>query len=310
MVANKPLFTKELYAKDDFVPDACSAYIYGSNGEPRGDFAGELKSRFPQVEFVEVFREDKYSFECEVPNIQKVSLRNKVSVSGFLQGLSNPTVYIDITGLDHGTWGALTRCALEKKMVVRIVYLEPKSYSGTLEPKLGDLFDLSERIRGIDQLPMYPSFGDFDDDKSCFVPLLGFEGTRFAHMFETVQPEDRKTFPIIGVPGFRQEYPFSTYLGNANTLRRSDAFARVRFAKSNCPFSLYYRICDLAKEFQDHVLKIGLIGTKPHALGALLFAMRHGERTEIIYDHVIINRSRTLGTDKCLVYGVSEFMDL
>lgn len=310
MIADKPLFTKEYDTKDDFIPDGDGAYIYATSGEPRGDFADELKSRCSSVKFVKIVNEDKYFFEFEGTASTKVSLRNKSSINDFLESLSEPTIYIDITGLDHGTWAALTRCALEKKLVVRIVYLEPKSYLKTLEPKLGDIFDLSDRIRGIDQLPMFPSFEDFEDEKSCFIPLLGFEGTRFAHMFEMVQPEDRKTFPIIGSPGFRQEYPFSAYLGNANPLRRSDAFARVRFAKSNCPFSLYYRVSELADEFSDHILKIGLIGTKPHALGALLFAMVHGRRTEIIYDHVIRKPGRTVGTDKCLVYGVSEFMDL
>jgi len=156
---------------------------------------------------------------------------------------------------------------------------------------------------------MFSSFHDFPDENACFIPLLGFEGTRFSYMFETVQPEDRKIFPVIGVPGFRQEYPFSAYLGNAAPLQRSEAYTRVKFAKSNCPFSAYYRIEELSRNYPDHVIKLGLIGTKPHALGAILFAIKNQDRSEIIYDHVKRKLGRTEGLDKCLVYGVSEFMN-
>ncbi|MDD9727608.1 hypothetical protein PVV74_19320 [Roseovarius sp. SK2] len=310
MLADRPLFTKEFNEITEFTPTKDSAYIYGTSGEPRSAFADELAARADSVRFYKVTAEDKYYFSSDIAGGDQISLRNKSSISAFLQSVSEPVVYIDITGLGHATWAALMRCAVEQGRTVRVVYLEPSSYLKTLEPKLGDIFDLSLRIQGIDQLPMFPTFGDFEEEKSCFVPLLGFEGTRFAHMFENVQPEDRKTFPIIGVPGFRQEYPFSAYLGNANPLQRSESFVRVRFAKSNCPFSLFYRLEELASEFDDHVMKLGLVGTKPHALGALLFAMQNESRSEIIYDHVLRKPGRTSGTDKCLVYAVSEFMGL
>lgn len=310
MMFDRPLFTKEFDQISDFIPVEGSAYVYGTNGEPRSEFADSLQARAQRVHFYKITGEDKYYFSTDAVPDQQVSLRNKRSISTFLDSIDEQTIYIDITGLGHSTWAALIRCAIEQGRTIRVVYLEPRTYLKTLDPKLGDIFDLSERIQGIDPLPMFPSFGDFEDEKSCFVPLLGFEGTRFAHMFENVQPEDRKTFPIIGVPGFRQEYPFSAYLGNANPLHRTESFTRVRFAKSNCPFSLFYRIEDLANEFLDHIMKLGLVGTKPHALGAILFAIQNQERSEIIYDHVIRKPGRTSGTDKCLVYGVSEFMSI
>ena len=127
-------------------------------------------------------------------------------------------------------------------------------------------------------------------------------------MFESVQPQERKTWPIIGVPGFRPEYPFSAYLGNVNPLQRSTSFSEVRFARSNCPFSLYYTVSEISESHEDHQIKLGLIGTKPHALGAILFAIEFGAKSEIVYDHVIRKGERSEGLDKCLVYSVGEFM--
>ena len=310
MLFDRPLLTKEFNDISEFIPAENSSYIFGTNGEPRSDFPNEFRARVNGVNFYKVTDEDKYYFSTDAAVGTQVSLRNKKSVYAFLEKVSDPVVYIDITGLGYATWAVLMRCAIEQRSTVRVVYLEPSAYLKTLDPKLGDIFDLSLRVQGIDQLPMFPAFRDVEDEKSCFVPLLGFEGTRFAYMFEDVQPEDRKTYPVIGVPGFRQEYPFSSYLGNANQLQRSGSFARVRFAKSNCPFSLFYRLQELANEFDDHVIKMGVVGTKPHALGALLFAMQYKDRSEIIYDHALPKPGRTSGANKCLVYGVSEFMGL
>jgi hypothetical protein len=308
MIVDRPLFTKEFQSLADFIPPNGSAYIYGTTTEPRSAFADDLQERTTGVRFCKITSEDRFYFESDVEGDTKFSLRNKRSLNHFLGKIDENTLYVDITGLGHATWGAIIRCALELGKVVRAVYLEPSTYLRTQEPKLGDIFDLSDKIQGIAPLPMFPTFRDFEDEKSCFVPILGFEGTRFAHMFENVQPEERKTYPIIGVPGFRQEYPFSSYLGNANPLQRSESFTRLRFAKSNCPFSLYYQIAQLSEEFDDHVIKLGLVGTKPHSLGAILYAIRHEDRSEIIYDHVIRKVGRTTGAAKCLVYGISEFM--
>lgn len=307
-MVDRPLFTKEFQNLAEFIPTDGSAYIYGTTTEPRSEFADDVQARAEGVQFYKITSEDRFYFECDVENGTKVSLRNKQSLHDFLEMIGENTLYVDITGLGHATWAAIIRCALELGKIVRAVYLEPSTYLRTLEPKLGDIFDLSHKIQGISPLPMFPTFGDFEDEKSCFVPLLGFEGTRFAYMFEKVQPEERKTYPIIGAPGFRQEYPFSSYLGNANPLQRSESYTRLRFAKSNCPFSLYYQISQISEELGDHVMKLGLVGTKPHSLGAILYAIRHQDRTEIIYDHVIRKAGRTTGIDRCLVYGISEFM--
>jgi len=49
-------------------------------------------------------------------------------------------------------------------------------------------------------------------------------------------------------------------------------------------------------------------GTKPHALGAILFAIAHSDDVEIVYDNVKRKVGRTTGVARCLVYGVSDFL--
>ena len=51
-------------------------------------------------------------------------------------------------------------------------------------------------------------------------------------------------------------------------------------------------------------MKIAMVGTKPHALGAVLFALTNPARAELIYDHPIRKPGRTGGSDRLLVYHV------
>jgi hypothetical protein len=96
------------------------------------------------------------------------------------------------------------------------VYVEPGDYRFSASPTDVTLFDLSEKIEGISPLPGFVTLSSRPGPEALFVPLLGFEGARLAFMLEAVQPKRENIVPIIGVPGFRPEYPFYTYLGNRN----------------------------------------------------------------------------------------------
>ncbi len=52
------------------------------------------------------------------------------------------------------------------------------------------------------------------------------------------------------------------------------------------------------------LLKVAMIGTKPHALGAVMFALTSSDRIELIYDNPIRKDGRTDGSDRLLVYHV------
>ncbi len=141
----------------------------------------------------------------------------------------------------------------------------------------------------------------------CFVPLLGFEGTRLAYITENVQPPGGKTVPVVGAPGFRPEYPFYAYHGNRSALSETRAWKNVRFSIANCPFSLFYTLQDIADQYPRDLLKVAPIGTKPHALGAVLFAIVGRREVELVYDHPIRKKDRTEGASRLLVYHISAF---
>jgi hypothetical protein len=306
---DRPLYTDEFTDPALFLPEPYSSYIFGVTPEKRSEFALQLQARANEVEFVELREADHFVVETGSSEPLRIPLRRKAVVAEFLASIKGSPVYLDITGLSHSTWAPLVRVCLEMGRDLRVVYLEPRTYTRNEAPRPGEVFDLSEKIDGIEPIPLFAKLDDSPDEKICFVPLLGFEGARFAHMLEEVQPPQRKTFPVIGVPGFQPQYPFDAMLGNAGALERSGADRQIRFAKSNCPFSLYYLLEEIAGANQADQIKLGLTGTKPHALGAILFAIANPQSTEIVYDHAKRKTGRTTGMSQCLIFGVSAFFD-
>lgn len=308
LLHSRPLFTREYDEADEFVAEPGSAYLYGVTTEPRSQVALDMRRRHPHVNFVEIRETESFSFETDCRGFEHVLVRRRKRLDDFVRSIEGDPIYLDITGLGHGTWAPLVRVCLEQARVLRVIYLEPATYNVATSPEAADIYDLSEVIRGIAPVPLFATLSEAPAAQTCFVPLLGFEGPRLSNMINDLEPVPNLIYPVIGVPGFRLHYPFEAYIGNALPLERSKAWRNLRYARSNCPFSLFYVLDDLARRFPDHLLKVGLIGTKPHALGAFLFAIAHGERVEIVYDHVKRKLGRTRGAARCLIYGASDFL--
>lgn len=289
-----------------FAPVAGSVYISGTSVEHRSSHIATWRSGASDVEFFATTPNADRSFVLDSAEIQ-LTIRTRSSAD--LERLSNHVgdrqVYLDITGLAHHIWAPILRQLAKHRTRTKLVYVEPARYSRSLTPTEGEIFDLSEKISGIEPIPGFASLLHAKEEFTCFVPLLGFEGTRFAFMLEHIQPPGGKVFPVIGVPGFTPEYPYFTYLGNKNALLESKSWPDVRFAPANCVYSLYYLLESIAENNPEHVIKISPIGTKPHAVGAILFCIAYPDRAEIIYDHPIRKSSRTDGTARLLVYDLN-----
>jgi hypothetical protein len=281
-------------------------YIFGTSGEERSAHSPEWSAQATGVEFVSIVTQESSTFSAAIGrSVQKTALRSSEQLKKFIDQFNKRDIYLDLTGLSHHIWAPLVRICLANGESLSAVYVEPSDYRFSTTPTEGEIFDLSERISGIAPIPGFASLTDRDSDKVCFIPLLGFEGTRLAYLMEQVQPPGGKIFPIIGVPGFRPQYPFFTYHGNKSALIQSQAWKSVRFAIANCPFSLFYALEDIARDYPQDLLKIAPIGTKPHALGSILYSLARPQNVEIVYDHPIRKATRTEGTSRLLVYHVS-----
>lgn len=299
----EPVFTRVLDGVGALEPGRGSLYITGTSVEERSGHAEEMQRRCRDVEFARFVDADRWRVSWDVGGVRReVALRGRRSVGQFLNAGQYEAYYLDVTGLSHHVWAPLLRVLMERTEPVFGIYVEPGDYRFSEAPTEGNLFDLSERIEGIAPLPGFASLAPRAARKGVFVALLGFEGARFAHVVENVQPEGGSIVPVVGVPGYRPEYPFYTYVGNKGTLLETRAWENVRYAAANCPFALYGLLGEVAREFDGKPMVVAPIGTKPHAIGAVLYHLRHPNATELVYDHPVRKPERTRGTSRVCVY--------
>lgn len=216
-------------------------------------------------------------------------------------------VYLDVTGLEHSVWASILRSCVGGNLEIRFVYAEPDVYTRA-DPDSIVRYNLSDGFRGLSPLPGFARLTMPPGYESAFAPLLGFEGSRLDYLWSQYDFDPRLTFPVVGLPGFRLQYPTVNYLAHENRMKHEYLHRRVRFAKANCPFEAFEAISELFTDSEKDTLRIAPLGTKPHAMGAVLFALANPEAVEILYDHPIRKPGRTTGISRMVVYDFSSFM--
>jgi hypothetical protein len=306
-IADRPIPAEVYAGVADYTPPAGCAVLSGFSGEERSRIPAHWQAQSDNVLFVNVST-TRDTVTLEMPGgPSTIGLRDRTGMQRELLGLDRPVVVADITGMSHQVWAALLRVAPELPVSMHFVYIEPEDYRTLPEFGIGELFDLSDKIEGIGSLPGFAVLREVPEDRVCLIALLGFEGARFAHVLDELQPPGDKIVPVVGVPGFRLEYPFHTLMGNRHPLEKSRAWHRLRYAAAHDPFALFYLIEEIAVEYPAHLLKIATIGTKPHAVGAVLQALVR-DNVQLIYDFPIRKADRSKGTARLHVYHVSEFL--
>lgn len=301
----KPVFTR-LYGGIEQVPfEANSLLIRGDSAEDRSQYPVGWDADAAGVTVLDIVQENPSVIVAEIEGNQvEAQLRSERAILDLLTTRRVDRYFLDITGLPHHVWAPILRGLRTLGVPCSVLYAEPADYRRSLAPTEATIFDLSERINGIAPIPGFASLASAGADDALFVPLLGFEGARLAFVLEAVQPRNDSICPIVGVPGFRAEYPFYTYLGNAVQLKESGAWSNVRFARANCPFSLYQVLSEVSDRRPGRKIEIAPIGTKPHALGAVLYCLDYPDTTELVYDHPVRKATRTAGTWMICVYDL------
>lgn len=241
----------------------------------------------------------------------------ELDVSAFdLQGLVNlvprgSNLVVDISGVDHMFWAG---CMVEFRSQVAglyFIYTEPGTYRFAVRPPTIEdfetgLFDLSDRSLGVSPLPRFANLHgpELYGGRSVFVPLLGFEGRRALNVLSGLDPAPSNVIPIIGVPGYRLEFPSYTAICNDVFFADTRSEAKIRFAPANDPFRVREVLHDIGDDFPDSYMYISPIGTRPHTVGALMFADKERERAEILFDHPVRKSASRQGTGNAHLYRI------
>jgi hypothetical protein len=313
MIKDNYLYNVEYSNQIDFIPVLGSVYIYGYSTEGRSHFVDDLIVKHNgSINFVQIKEEQKNRI-IDLNLDKEYHLRSSQSMGAFLSNYCSPTIYIDVTGLNNRVSASLLKNCLSNTDIssrsnIRVVYAEPDTYQIARFKSEGVFNDLSEQIEGIEPLPGFASIIPDDNDEVIFVALLGFEGGRFMHIIENIQPSRDSIIPVIGMPGFRLEYPFVAYWGNRRPIEETKTWRNIKYVSANSIVDVYLFLSKLIQNNSDKKIKVAPIGTKPHAIGAILFAIKHSNNVELIYDNPIRKKKRTSGVGKIVECDVSKLI--
>jgi hypothetical protein len=199
------------------------------------------------------------------------------------------------------------KCAYSMRLPTRVIYAEPESYREHPSPASATLFDLSVKFEGLAPLPGFARLSGPVDERQCvFVAMLGFEGNRPERLLAQVDPTP-KVVPVVGVPGFQVEFPAFTVACNREFLDENRAQTEIRLARASCPFEAFQALAEIRTDNPDHYMYLAPVGTKPHALGTILYAIAHPQSTEIMFDHPVRKPGRTKGVGVIHIYDFGAF---
>ena len=286
-------------------------YVYRKGpGEDRAAIAATWIKRQTQrgVRFLAVIAEDQEWITIEEGReLTRLSLFDPSGLSSIVGG-EGTRLWIDITGLELASWAPWIRSAILSNIWTLALYTEPGSYLPSPSPVERLRFNLSERTLGPAPLPGFARISLPAPDDAILVPMMGFEGDRLQRVLGELPYKERRTFPLLGIPGFKADYPFHSLEANASELARSPLHRNIQLARANCPFESFLALSQVVRDEAVNSVVVAMIGTKPHALGALIYAVKYPTETTLIYDHPVRSGSRTEGSGPLNVYDVSAFL--
>jgi hypothetical protein len=174
------------------------------------------------------------------------------------------------------------------------LYVEPKEYTKPLNSSGADSrdFDLSAEIIGFKAIPGRAPFLD-GVQKQRGVFLAGFEGGRLERAFEALNIIASTSEVVFGVPAYTPGWEMNSFSNIVPVIEDRHIDGGVFFCPADNPVAM---IEFLRKEHEskpkDAVFFIAPLGTKPHGIGALLFALEQDD-VGVIYDHPKPKAGRT-----------------
>lgn len=286
-----------------------SLYLYAQDAESRSVYcAPQLRNENKDTVFVQLELQKEDMLRVEGADFT-ISLNNMKSVRQFLTSYGKHNVYIEVTGMSCRVVAPLLLVGFDLGLTMFVVYTEPSSYKIDQFKKVGINKDLSENVEGVNPLPGLAKVIPHRTEP-LFVTLLGFEGGRLTFLLSDQNPSLDTIRPVFGVPGYRVNYPYVSYLGNRKSLLKTRCWQYAEYAEANSIVDSYLTLVKILHDNQKHYSKmiVAPIGTKPHAIGAILFAIRYKDMVELLYDNPRRSVHRTDGIGKILSCNVSKLI--
>lgn len=293
----------------DFRIEERSLYLFERDAEVRSyacaDIIKENQTNIAVVELEYVEKDEIHVIGSSGPNIP---LGSQKAIAELVQSYGYERVYIDVTGMNVRISAALLLRLTSMGVETHAVYAEPDKYLSEQFHKEGEDHEWAGEIDDIVPLPGFSNIAD-PNNEFVFCVFLGFEGGRFAHMLREVQPIEDLTIPVFGIPGFRIEYPYNAYWSNRKGLKETESAANVKYASANSIVDAYMLLNRIFKESKNMKMIVAPIGTKPHTIASIAFAINHFRNIEIAYDNPRKTEPRAEGVGLILDCNMTKLLN-
>lgn len=285
-----------------------SLYLYGHDTDYRSSAcANYLRTHARNVDVVELEFIPRESMKVVGEGFKPILLKSDKEMTAFFQDYGRKHIYLDVTGMDVQLVAALLLRSNNQGYEIHVVYAEPEHYITEQFHKEGEDHEWAGVIDGIKPLPGFANFAN-PDEQFIFCVFLGFEGGRFSHLITQMQPLEDYTIPIFGVPGFRIEYPYYAYWSNHKGMKKTDSSRNVRYASANSIVDAYLLLHKIGSDNQGKLIKVAPIGTKPHAVASIVYAMRHSRYVEVVYDNPQKSEKRSVGVGQIFDCNITKLL--
>lgn len=305
MISKDYLYTKVWEDLSTVTLESDALYLYAQDPEDRSQHcSSNLSINNPNTLFEEITINNFDQMVVSSNNFI-VPLSSTDAISRFFSSYDFRVLYLEVTGMSCRLVAPLMKYAILNGIETRVVYSEPKEYLLKEFQKEGLHHDLSESVAGVNPLPGFIHLVPFKEEP-LFVTFLGFEGGRFTYLVMNKQPSYDKILPIVGVPGYRVHYPFESFWGNRNALKTTKSYEHVLYAEANSVVDSFLVLNRISYDKREPNMIVAPIGTKPHAIGAILYAIKNPNRVELLYDNPRRSLHRTEGVGRILVCNVTK----
>lgn len=258
------------------------------------------------------YNESEYCLDI-LNNKETKSVKNKDIKKEFLQIIPKDIniYYIDTTSLGFAELLLLLHNIYELKhnrITIKMLYVEPKEYKLKSDNNLyDDEFDLTSKFNDFKKIPPYSVLIDSSSSsKAELIVTLGFENNRLANIMEDDDGAIYEKYsPILALPAF---VPGWENISLRKHYKELKSFKSVDFSPANNPYETQKVLERIYKNSRYSNIVVAPIGTKPHAIGIILFLINEKEKKNkigIVYDFPEKQVKRTTGIGNIHLYNLS-----
>ena len=161
---------------------------------------------------------------------------------------------------------------------IDVFYTEPKHY--LFQKTMHNTYNYLSGERTYRTIPEYTTGNNSPEILICF---LGFDAGVSNFLHEKVLPDE--TFVVNGFPSYLPKLKDISLLNNSTLLKKGIPPQNHKYTVANNPFSSYNVLAEIREEYPSKLMNICVLGTRPMALGACLFALKNDKNLKVTYPY-------------------------